>query len=113
MLSSVYASVSGIKAAFRMLDVSAHNTANMDTDGFKKETARLGEGAEGGVVVTIGLDTSSGGLYQSNGRLVEASNVNYADEVVSQIISKHYLSANIAAFKTAGDMERSLLDIKA
>lgn len=113
MLSSIYASVSGIKAAFKMLDVSAHNTANMDTDGFKKETAKLEEGKGGGVFVTIGRDTSSGGLYQSDGRLVEASNVNYVDEVVSQIISKHYLSANIAAFKTAGEMEKSLLDIKA
>lgn len=113
MLSSVYASVSGIKAAFKMLDVSAHNTANMDTDGFKKETAKLEEGSGGGVVVNIGKDTSPGALYQSNGRLVESSNVNYADEAVSRIISQHYLSANIAAFKAADEMVESLLDIKA
>jgi flagellar basal-body rod protein FlgC len=112
MLSSVYASVSGIKAAFKMLDVSAHNTANMDTDGFKKETAKLEE-CDGGVVVNIGKDSSPGAMYQSNGRLVESSNVNYADDAVSRIISKHYLSANIAAFKTADEMVESLLDIKA
>lgn len=113
MLSSIFSSVSGIRAAFKMLDVSAHNTANMDTDGFKRQTATLQETGEGGVVVTIGRDTSSGRLYRSNGTLVEASNVNYADEAVSQIITRHYLSANIAAFKTADEMEKSLLDIKA
>lgn len=112
MLSSLSASVSGIKAAFKMLDVSAHNTANMDTDGFKKETVKLQED-DGGVVVTIGKDTSPGGVYQSNGKPVESSNVNYADEVVSQIVSKHYLSASIAAFKAADEMVESLLDIKA
>lgn len=112
MLSSLSASVSGIKAAFKTLDVSAHNTANMDTDGFKKETAKLQEG-DGGVVVTIGKDTSPGAVYQSNGKLVESSNVNYADEVVSRIVSKRYLSANIAAFKAADEMVESLLDTKA
>jgi len=113
MLTSLYASVSGMKAAFKTLDISAHNTANMSTDGFKRQTARLQEGYYGGVVVTIGTDTPPGGLYESNGKLVETSNVNYADEAVSQILSKHYLAANIAAFKTADEMERSLLDIKA
>lgn len=113
MLSSLSSAVSGIKAAFKMLDVSAHNTANMDTDGFKRQTVKLNEGSDGGVVVTLGKDTSAGGLYQSNGKLTEASNVNYADEAVTRIVSKHYLSANIIALKTADEMTKSLLDIKA
>lgn len=96
-----------------MMDISAHNTANMDTDGFKRQTIKLDEGTEGGVVVTLGEDKTSGGLYQSNGKFVESSNVNYADEAVSQMSAKHFLSANIAAFKTAEEMEKSLIDIKA
>lgn len=113
MLSSISSSISGIKAAFGMLGVSARNTALMDADGYKKETVRLTEGKNGGVVVTLGRDYSPGGMYQSNGRLVEASNVNYIDEAANRISARFLLKANVAAYKTAQRMEEALLDIKA
>ena len=113
MLSSVGSSVSGIKAALKILDVSARNTSLMDADGYKKDTVRLSEGKKGGVAVAVGKDDSPGGLYLSNGKLVEASNVNYIDEVANQISAGFLLKANAAAYKTAQRMEEALLDITA
>lgn len=106
--------LSGMRAAMKILDVSAHNTANMNTDGFKKQTIRLEERADGGVVVNIGKSNGPGALYTSpDGKIIESSNTDYAEEAVSRITAKHLLSANIAAFKTAVEMEKSIIDIKA
>ncbi len=53
MSISFSSSVSCIQAAFAMLNVSAHNTANLNTDGFKKQLVNLSEDSTGGVVVYI------------------------------------------------------------
>ncbi len=49
----------------------------------------------------------------SNGDIVEASNVDYLDEVAEQIKAKHLLSANIAAIKRTDEAFDSLMDIMA
>lgn len=112
MISPFSSSVSGINAAFRMLDVSANNTANMNTDGFKKDSLSLREDENGGVVVSISKTGSPGPKYENyKGNTVEASNADYAEEAAILITAKHYLKANIAAFKTADEMQKSVIDI--
>lgn len=112
MISSVSSSLSGMQAAFRMIDLSAHNTANINTDGFKRQRLTLSEAANGGVTTTVDTTTEPGASYLSwNGTIVEGSNVDMAEEAVNQIIARHYLSANIAAFKTSAEMYESILDI--
>lgn len=110
MISSS-ASVSGIRAAFKMLDASAHNTANLNTDGFKKHAVLLSEANGGGVFAKESVTASAGPLYMSNGNIYEASNADYGEEAVNQIIARQMLSANIAALKTADSMQKSLLDL--
>jgi flagellar basal-body rod protein FlgC len=112
MVSSFYSSISGMRAAFSMMDVSAHNTANLNTDGFKKQTVQLSEADKGGVTVTIGQSTAPGPTYQGpGGKIIEASNADPAEEIISQITAKYLLAANVAAFKKAADMEKSIIDI--
>lgn len=90
MSISFSSSVSCIQAAFAMLNVSAHNTANLNTDGFKKQLVNLSEDSTGGVVADISESTEAGPLYtNSDGDTVEASNVDYLDEVAEQIKAKH------------------------
>jgi len=112
MSISSTSSVSGIQAAFGMLGVSAHNIANVNTNGFKKQTSTLHEGENGGVTHTVGKSTDPGTLFQDgSGNMVESSNVDISEEIVSQIGAKHYLTANLNALKVANDVQKSLLDI--
>ncbi len=112
MISSFSSSISGMQAAFKMLDVSAHNTANINTDGFKRQRINLTENAIGGVTSTVETSTDPGPSYLSgNGTVVEGSNADIGEEIVNQMIAQRYLSANIASLKTADEMYGSLLDI--
>ncbi len=105
-------SISGIRAAIDMLNVSANNTANINTDGYKKQHVNLRDGHNSEVVVDITQSTETGALYKNErGEMVEASNVNYVDEVVAQINAKHLLSANAAAIIRTDDALESLMDI--
>jgi len=114
MISALGSSLSGIRAAFKIMDVSASNTANADTDGFKRQTVNLSEGYNGGVVVEIGRSNEQGGLYRStDGSFIETSNTSYAEEVVTQMTAKHMLAFNAAALKTADRMYESIIDILA
>lgn len=112
MISPFSSSFSGIKAAMRTMEVSAHNTANLNTDGFKKQSVNLLEQEEGGVVVTLSKDTSPAPKYLNySGVVTEASNVDYTEEAANQITARHYLKANLAAFKTADETQKSIIDI--
>jgi len=112
MSVSFNSSVSGIRAAIDMLSISAHNTANINTDGYKKQRANLRDGHDRGVIVDITENTETGSLYKNKrGDIVEASNVNYAEEIVTQINARHLLSANAAAIKRIDDAQESLMDI--
>ena len=114
MSLSFSSSVSGIQAALQVLSVSAHNVANMKTDGFKKQHASLSEGSNGKVTVNIMEDAGPGPMYQlANGAIVEASNVDISEEILRQISAKHLFSANAVALKTSVETQKGLLDILA
>jgi len=53
MSLSFNSSVSGIRAAMDMLGISAHNTANINTDGYKKQRVNLRDDHGSGVIVDI------------------------------------------------------------
>ncbi len=100
MSLSFTSSISGIRAATDMLITSAHNIANINTDGYKKQHVNLSGDHGSGVIVDITESTETGTLYKSRrGGMVETSNVNYIEEVVTQIKARHLLSANAAAIK--------------
>ena len=114
MSLSLSSSVSGIQAALHILSVSAHNVANMNTDGFKKQRASLSEGNHGRVTVNITEGAEPGPLYQHvNGAIVEASNVDISEEILRQISAKHLFSANAFALKTSVETQNNLLDLLA
>lgn len=114
MSLSFSSSVSGIQAALHMLSISAHNTANMNTDGFKKQRASLSEDNHGRVTVNIMEDTERGPMYQhAHGTIAEESNVDINEEILRQISARHLFSTNVAALKTSDEMQKGLLDIVA
>jgi flagellar basal-body rod protein FlgC len=107
-------SLSALQASTELLNVSAHNTANANTDGFQKINATLNEGKNGGVVVKLGENEQTGPAYQvqTTGE-PEPSNTNIAEESVNQILAEYLLKANIEAIKTQDEMNESLLDVLA
>ncbi len=113
MISPISLSASGIKAAFESIDVSANNVANVNTDGFKKDTASFSEGNSGGVVVNIRKSNTPGPAYLKDGKIAVASNTDLVQETAAEISSKAMLSANIAVMKTADEMENTVIDILA
>jgi len=114
MLSTLHTAISGLRASMDLVRASAHNRANSLTDGFKKEVVHLSEGATGGVVVDIEKSSEPGPIhYSPEGTPIEGSNVDLADETVNLILAENLFAANIAAIKTANEIEGTLLDLLA
>ncbi len=112
MISAMNSSLSGISAGLKRQEVSAHNTANLSTEGFKKDTVTQSEGSTGGVVVDIEKSTTPGPQWpRSDGTLSEGSNVDYAEEAVNQSLAALTLGANLAVLKATQQAEQSIIDL--
>jgi len=112
MSISFNSSVSGIRAAADMLSTSAHNIANINTDGYKKQQVNLRSNDGSGVIADITESTEAGTLYKNRrGDTVETSNVNYIEEVVTQIKARHLLSANAASIKYTNEAQETIMNI--
>ncbi len=114
MISSIGISQSGLLAASKVLNVSANNIANSNTAGFKKDAVTLSEGENGGVDVSVSKSRDGAtGVKFENGKRIETSNVNIADEFVTQIVGGHQFTANLTALKSVIEREGELLDVLA
>ncbi|MFQ5597339.1 MAG: flagellar basal body rod C-terminal domain-containing protein [Nitrospiria bacterium] len=112
MLSPMNTALSGLSGSLRRLEAAAHNTANLSTNGFKKDTVLQSEGASGGVVVHIEKGLGPGPqLPEPDGTFTEGSNVDLAEEAVNQVLAKTEFSAHLAILKTADEMEKSMIDL--
>lgn len=110
MIPAIYNSLSAIKAAVDLKNVSAHNVANTNTDGFKSTAASVIESDNGGVKVSLSRNSQAGTIYQRvDGTEVESSNVDIVDKTAGKINAMHLL----AALKTSSDMIGSIIDILA
>jgi flagellar basal-body rod protein FlgC len=116
MMSALDTALAGLTAFAKKLDVSAHNVANVNTDGFKKSRTEFVEAGTGGVSPVVQKDDSAGPtVLKDTGygpAQVELSNVDLGEEAVSQIIAQRGFEANLRTLKTADDMLGSILDTK-
>lgn len=114
-------SVSGIQAAFSKQEVSAHNLANLNTEGYKARRLQQSESTAGGVQTeSIQTNDSPGPPIpgrrtptEQSSNYLEGSNVKPSREVVSQMASEHSNAANVTALKTQNEMLGSLMDLQA
>ena len=91
---------SGLQAAQLQLQSSAHNVANLQTDGFKRQTVEQQARPDG-----AGVDAATT-RAATPGAALEA-------DVVNQLAAKNAFLANLAVFRTGDQMLGSLLDQKA
>jgi flagellar hook protein FlgE len=88
----------GLQAARTLLDVHAHNIANVSTEGFRAQRAELRSvDPRGGVEVAA--------ITERDPDLVE--------DVVGLITAKTMYAANATVFALLAETERSLLDVRA
>lgn len=99
---------SGLQAAQARLDSAAHNVANAQTPGFKRQTVQAqaqfaaptnGDTAGRGVVVSLSQAGLAGG--------------DLAQDMVDQVAARQSFVANVAVLKTSDKMLGSLLDTRA
>ncbi len=91
---------SGLQAAQARLDASAHNTANMNTPGFRRLRAEPSEVAgRGGVATAVQRAPQEG--------------VALEQEVVDQMTATYAFKANLQTLQTQDRMMGALLDVRA
>ncbi len=115
-ISGLFSSLSGMAAQERKVAATAHNVANVDTDGFKATRVVLEEAEAGGVVARAGTVDTPGplALEQTAGgeRLVELSNVDLTVEMPALLLARRAYQANVKVAQAGDEMLGTLLDIK-
>ena len=96
-LSSI--ALSGLQAAQETARASAHNLANLNTDGYRRVEVTQQAMAEGGV------DSQARRAAQPGGAL--------AQDVVDQLKARNAFLANLAVFRSADRMAGALIDVMA
>jgi flagellar basal body rod protein FlgG len=104
---------SGLSVATARVGRSAHNVANVNTDGFKAERVVSEEAENGGATYTSTPVETPAPTYERDGRQVTGSNTDLVDETVEQIGGANAFKANLAVLKTDEEMQRTLIDMKA
>ncbi len=99
MNSTSSIALSGMQAAQTRLQSSAHNVANLGTEGFRRQEVRQSPQAGGGVSAEV-VRTSA-----PDSALVQ--------DMLDQLQAKNALLANLAVFKTQDKLAGALLDMKA
>jgi flagellar hook-associated protein FlgK len=97
MSISLSTALSGLSAANERLRASAHNTANLSTEGFRRERVEAQTTASGGV--------------QTDTTRVPAPGTDLAAEVVERKSATYAFVANLRVLQTQMRAEGALLDI--
>ena len=98
-------SMSSIYAHQDLLNSSAHNIANINTENFERSDTRIVEGANETVEATsVKIENDENNPY---------SNTDLVKEFTDQILSYQAVGANAVSIETQNQVSGTLLDIKA
>lgn len=95
--------IASLQAHQTMLNTSANNVANANSDGFIPTQTRVVGGENLVKAQNVQADNSG----------VQTSQTDLSKEMVTQIVVEDVTALNVAAIKTQDDMFGTLLDIKA
>ncbi|MBI5556934.1 MAG: flagellar biosynthesis protein FlgC [Deltaproteobacteria bacterium] len=116
MLSGIHSSLSALSAFAKKQESIADNTANVNTDGFKKTRVTFKADAAGAVQPRVStIDTPGPLTYEQTAtgyELVERSNVEVSEEIPEAMLNSRSYQANLKMVRIADDMLGNLLDIK-
>lgn len=100
---SISSNISSIQSHQSMMNTTANNVANVNSDGFVPSSTRMSSGD--GSVLANSRKADNNGSAKSQTDLTK--------EIPDQIIAQNATAVNVTAIKTQDDMFGSLLDIKA
>lgn len=109
LIGAASIAVSGIRAADTRLAISAHNTANVLTDGFRPQRAQAEEQKSGGVQLRVENPPPP----PADRGQFDFSQTNLVDETAASIMAAASFRANLKMLKTADDLTGALIDIVA
>ena len=116
MISGINSTLSAMQAFQKKMESVADNTANVNTDGFKKTKVTLHEGTGRSIVPQVHrIETPGPQVYEQTSEgseLVEKSNVELTEEIPQMMLNKRFYQANIKMLQVEDEMLGSLLDIK-
>lgn len=104
---------SGMNAAAKKLAVAAHNTANINTDGFKAQQVVVDEVSSGGVTTNTIPISKEAPVLLRDGQMVEGSNADVITNTLSRIEAIHAYKANAVVLRTHMESEESVVSILA
>jgi flagellar basal-body rod protein FlgC len=108
-------SITALQAHVKKLGVTAHNIANVNTEGYKKYRATMEGDLLGGVRVSLSRDDAPAAPYEvyenDQSAAKETSNVNLAEEIPNLMIAQRGYEANLKTIQTREKVIGSLLDI--
>ncbi len=116
MINPTGTALSAIRAFERKAATTAHNVANLNTDGFKANRVVMEASAPGGVRAEVYRVDTPGAVIDTgdgSGELRETSNVNLARETGSLIVSKQGHKANLKTLQTCEEMTQTVIDLLA
>lgn len=115
MILPLNSAISALQAHVKKLGVTAHNIANLNSEGYKKYRATMEEDALGGVQLDIRRVETPGFPYEimEDGQPVgkETSNVDLTQEIPNLMIAQRGYEANIKSIQAQDEILGSLLDI--
>ena len=116
MTSGVNNSLSGLAAAKTRITTAAHNTANANTDSFKKDRALHQDvQPQGGVMTTVEQVDTPGPIFfretESGLMEFEHSNVDLGEEAVNLLLGQRIFESNVRALEIQTKTLGSVLDI--
>jgi len=116
MINSSYSALAALRAIGTTVEASANNTANIETDGYKKTRVSIEENQVHEPQARAEKVNTPGPLVQqqaSDGsiEMVEKSNVELSEEIPNQMLSRRFFQANLKTIQTADQMLGSLMDI--
>ena len=107
MSSVLSIAASGMAAAQKRLEVSARNVANVSSTPSDEEAA-----AAFAALRMDQVETRGGGTAPVVSLAPPGTQVDLAGEAIQQMIARYTFAANAKMAKAAGEMQKSLLDIK-
>lgn len=115
MISGIHSSLSALHAFAKKQESIADNTANVNTDGFKKTRVTMDNQTNGAVAPQVQRINTPGPMVYEQGKdgygLVEKSNVEISEEIPQAMLNRRFYQANIKSVQVADEMVGSLLDI--
>jgi flagellar hook protein FlgE len=98
MVDTINSSLSAVKAYGTMLNNTANNVANVNTEGYKTFETTMQENTGGGVSASTTRDSNT-------------DRVDLSKEAVDLITAENGMKANIAVVRTASETQKSVIDM--